>query len=138
MLGQGLGAPAFRLVGLRIGDAGGDLVRQEPEEPAIALVEEQIRVEPGDEEAGDARLALREERDDHGADRRPVPRAARQAREARRKVLDQHGAALQLGRGERPDRVGLGQDESSGAAGCPAAMPARATRRAAAPPPSSR
>jgi hypothetical protein len=55
-LGQSLGPLALFLVGLGVGDAGGDLRRHQAEESAVVVVEQPERVEADDQDSGPSGL----------------------------------------------------------------------------------
>ena len=90
--GQRFGATALLLVGLRVGDAGGDLAGDESEEAAVALVVQPVRIQPGDEDAGRPVSPCRDDRQDDGLVRRPVPGPGRQRSEGGRGQLDDQAA----------------------------------------------
>ena len=74
-LGQRLGPPPLLLVGLRIGDRGGDLAGDQVEEAAIVVVEQPEGIEADHEHAGAAGLAGRRDRQERRLRRRLGPRS---------------------------------------------------------------
>ncbi len=56
-LGQGLDPAPLLLVGVGVGDGGGDLAGHQPEETAIVLVEQAIGIQSHDQHAAAAGLA---------------------------------------------------------------------------------
>ena len=64
---QRFGAAALLLVGFGVGDGGGDLARDEIHKAGIIVVEQPERIETGDEEAGPAGFAARQDRQDDRA-----------------------------------------------------------------------
>ena len=65
-LGERLGPPPFGLVGQRIGDGRGELVRHQVEEGPVVRVELAVRVHPGHEHAGRLDPPRDDDRQDDG------------------------------------------------------------------------
>ena len=77
-LGERVGASAFLLVGLGIGNGCTDRSGDEIEKAGIFVVVEPVWIETGNEHAGASGVAAGSDRQHHGLLRRPVPGAARQ------------------------------------------------------------
>ena len=79
-LSQRFGAAAFLLVRLRVGDCRADLSGDQLHEAGIIVVEQPKRIKTGNQKAGAAGFATRQDRQYDGRIRRLLPGSARKSR----------------------------------------------------------
>ncbi len=114
---QRLGAPALLLIGVGVGETGGDLAGDEIDETEPGLIVAAVRIDAGDQEPGGFVLTLARDRRDHRLHGRLLPAAGWDFVEAAVEAGGHHGHAAVADLGGRPDGVWIGRIDDGGGNG---------------------